>query len=259
MTTLAERIAAALSDETTSPNLAELINEVEAAAASADEKIAEARARALDPTVIDADARTALADAEFNRDRMQAALPQLHTRHQHAVARERAAAWDGEYTEVVTRYNALADEWREAYPPILDKLVDLCARAKALTLEIGRINRTSPPGERRRMPEMWTGGQLRLPHLFDDGEHVAWPPPVMSLVQQMARAAMAFPHMFNPPPLTGPPEWIAARNEQRQSDGERVVAYYRDRDRERQERELKEGREALAREVTERNRRAGWG
>jgi hypothetical protein len=54
------------------------------------------------------------------------------------------------------------------------------------------------------------------------------------------------------------PEWIAARNEQRQREGERVIAHYRERDRERQEREFKEGREAMAREVDERNRRNGW-
>jgi hypothetical protein len=42
------------------------------------------------------------------------------------------------------------------------------------------------------------------------------------------------------------PEWIAARNEQREREGERVIAHYRERDRERQERELKEGKEAIA-------------
>jgi hypothetical protein len=33
---------------------------------------------------------------------------------------------------------------------------------------------------------------------------------------------------------------------------------YKERDRERQERALKEGREAMAREIAERNGRAGW-
>jgi hypothetical protein len=39
----------------------------------------------------------------------------------------------------------------------------------------------------------------------------------------------------------------------------RAIAYYKERDRQRQERELKEGKEAIAREIAERNRRAGWG
>jgi hypothetical protein len=257
MTTVAERIAAALSDEVTSPNLAELIIEVEAAVASAGEEIAEARARALDPTVIDADARTALADAEFNRDRMQAALPQLHTRHQHAVARERAAAWDGEYTEVVTRYNALAHEWLAIYPPMLDKLIELCTRAKTLTSEIDHINRTAPLGEQRRIPKMWNGGQLRLPHLFDDSDQVAWPPPVPTASQLMARQMLEFPHLAHCPPLTGPPEWIAARNEQRQEEGQRVAAFYANQEREREERENAEARAANERQK-ERLRREGW-
>jgi hypothetical protein len=255
--TLAERVAAALSDETTSANLAELITVVEGVASSADAEVAEARARALDPTVIDADARTALADAEFNRDRMQAALPQLHTRYQHAVARERAAAWDGEYAEVVTRYNALANEWHAIYPPMLDKLIDLCARAKTLTSEIDRINRTAPSGETRRMPKMWDGGQLRLPHLFDDSDQVAWPSPVPTASQLMARQMLAFPHLFHSPPLTGPPEWIAARNEQRQKEAERVAAFYANQEREREERENAEARAANDREI-ERKRSQGW-
>jgi hypothetical protein len=43
-----------------------------------------------------------------------------------------------------------------------------------------------------------------------------------------------------------------------QRQGERVVAHYGNRDRERQKREEREGREAIAREVAERNRRNGW-
>jgi hypothetical protein len=37
-----------------------------------------------------------------------------------------------------------------------------------------------------------------------------------------------------------------------------VFAYYQERERQRAEREAKEGREALEREVSERKRRAGW-
>jgi hypothetical protein len=38
----------------------------------------------------------------------------------------------------------------------------------------------------------------------------------------------------------------------------RVIAHYEAQRREREEREFKEGREAMAREVAERNRRNGW-
>jgi hypothetical protein len=38
----------------------------------------------------------------------------------------------------------------------------------------------------------------------------------------------------------------------------RVIAHYKQRDRQREERELKEGKEAMARELAERNRPNGW-
>jgi hypothetical protein len=38
-----------------------------------------------------------------------------------------------------------------------------------------------------------------------------------------------------------------------------VRSSYEERDRQREERELKEGKEAIAREIAERNRKAGWG
>jgi hypothetical protein len=180
---------------------------------------------------------------------MQAAVPQLHARHREAVAREKAAAWVVEFSRVATKYNALADEWRNAYPPLLDKLIDLCTRANALTLEIDRINGTAPSGEGRRMPRMWNGGKLRLPHLFDDSEQVAWPPPTPPV----------FVSCLVPP---GPgADWLAelkARDAARHEASLRVIANLNERARERQERELKEGKEAIAREVAERNRRNGW-
>jgi hypothetical protein len=43
----------------------------------------------------------------------------------------------------------------------------------------------------------------------------------------------------------------------RQEEGERLIAYYKERDRQREEREAKEACDAFEREVAERNRRAG--
>ena len=62
--------------------------------------------------------------------------------------------------------------------------------------------------------------------------------------------------------LPGPgPDWQAenaARNAAEREANERHIAQLRERARERQERQLKEGKEAIAREVVERNRRNGW-
>jgi hypothetical protein len=54
------------------------------------------------------------------------------------------------------------------------------------------------------------------------------------------------------------PEQIAARNAAQVEEGRRVAACYAAQEREREEREEREAHEALAREVAERNRRAGW-
>jgi hypothetical protein len=99
-------------------------------------------------------------------------------------------------------------------------------------------------------PNVWISEELRLPFFWrDSGPIYAWPPPT-------------------PPPLVssfvlpGPgPDWqaeIAARNAAEREANERHIAQLRERDRERRERELKEGKEAIAREVAERNRRNGW-
>jgi hypothetical protein len=83
----------------------------------------------------------------------------------------------------------------------------------------------------------------------DSGPIYAWPPPT--------------PPVFGSSlVLPGPgPDWqaeIAARNAAEREKNERAIAQLRERDRQRRERQLKEGKEAIAREVAERNRRNGW-
>jgi hypothetical protein len=53
-------------------------------------------------------------------------------------------------------------------------------------------------------------------------------------------------------------EEIEARDAARCEESLRVIANLNERDRVRRERELKCGKEAIAREIAERNRRAGW-
>jgi hypothetical protein len=62
-------------------------------------------------------------------------------------------------------------------------------------------------------------------------------------------------------PTGSGPDWqadTAARNVALREESERLIAGYRERDRHRRERGLREGKEAIAREVAERNRRNGW-
>ena len=70
---LDERIAAAFSESIESADVADLIAEVEAAAAFSGDAAERARARALDPALSTADVATArceMEDAAFRRDRM---------------------------------------------------------------------------------------------------------------------------------------------------------------------------------------------
>jgi hypothetical protein len=99
-------------------------------------------------------------------------------------------------------------------------------------------------------PDVWIAETLRLPAFSrKTGPVLAWPPPTPPLL------ASSFV-------LPGPgPDWqadIAARNVALREESERVTAGYRRRDEQRRERERTEGKEAIAREVAERNRREGW-
>jgi hypothetical protein len=64
-----------------------------------------------------------------------------------------------------------------------------------------------------------------------------------------------------PAPSNPGPDWhkeIEARNAARAEESQRVAALHEERQRERQERERREGIAAIEREVAERNQRAGW-
>jgi hypothetical protein len=153
---------------------------------------------------------------------------------------------------------------REVYPAAVATLADLFPRMEACDRQSSHVNGLAPPGVPRLrkveltargvegllQPDVWIAEMLRLPFFWrDKGPIYAWPPP--------------------PPPvsvssfvLPGPgPDWHAelkARAVAQREDSQRAVAFYESQRREREEREFKEGREAMAREVAERNRRNGW-
>jgi hypothetical protein len=154
---------------------------------------------------------------------------------------------------------------REVYLAAVATLADLFLRMEACDRESSHINGLAPPGEHRRLrkvelaargvegllqPDVWIAEMLRLPFFWrDSGPIYAWPPPI--------------PPSFAPNfVLSGPgPDWHAELKAQaaaRHEESLRVIAHYKERDRQRQERELKEGKEAMARELAERNRRNGW-
>jgi hypothetical protein len=83
------------------------------------------------------------------------------------------------------------------------------------------------------------------------GSGVAWPPPAATL--------MVAPGGSFSLPVVGTPEMVADRNRLPHEESERVIAHYKERDRQRAEHEERQAGSDLRRQVAERNRNAGCG
>ena len=142
-----ERIAEALdAAEIGASELADLVSEVETAA----------RNHALDPMVVDPTAaRAAMNDAEFTRDRLQTALPQLQARQREVGAAECYRKWAAEYDEVAAEQTALAQELTELYPPFERMIVDLLLRIEKIDNRASHLDYYKP---QRVAPTTITGG-----------------------------------------------------------------------------------------------------
>jgi hypothetical protein len=206
-TTLDKRIAAALASDATSAEIAVLIPEVDAAVVAAIDGVERERIKSYDPVIVDPHkARQSLADAEFVRDRLQAALAALQGRLQEQRAREFSAQWHGDYAQVEAESHALAAELHEVYRAAQSELVDVLTRKQACDAKVGRINGSAPPGVALRLREVelvarnldgFTRDQpsitneLRFPD-WDEPTKLGWPPPQTPLgvlvVQGMAAA-----------------------------------------------------------------------
>ena len=150
--TIEQRIVVALRDTIKSDAVAELIQEVEEAAQTADENATKVRDQALDPAVaIDTTkVATAVATAMLTRDRLQASLPHLHARHKQLQAKEYEVRWYAKLEEVEAKRDALVEELR-VYPAIAAKLVDILSRIPAIDAEVSRINGSAPSGVKDRL------------------------------------------------------------------------------------------------------------
>jgi hypothetical protein len=131
---LDDRIAAAFTDGQRSDEVAALIDEAEAAAASAREEAEQARARALDPALSArevAEARRQMGDATFARDRLSAAVPRQQKRRKELLAAEEDARRWVAYEQAKAEPDRLAEELARVYPPIAEQLAELVARIDA--------------------------------------------------------------------------------------------------------------------------------
>jgi hypothetical protein len=143
---LEQEIAVALTGETTSVELAQLIDRVTTAASAAGEEAAQERKRALDPAVlVDTQAvSAAVINAELRRDRFDAALPRLQQRYTKAEAAERYVSWVADFEAAKAERDAAAAELSTLYPVFAVKLGDLLQRIEAVDAQVRRVNSAKP-------------------------------------------------------------------------------------------------------------------
>jgi hypothetical protein len=257
---LEEKIAAALTkDDLHSADLAALLDEVEEGIHAADEDAEEARARALDPTVLDPGARAAMQDAEFLSKRLQVALPQLQERLQEVEAEEYRARWEPEFEQIEAKRDELANKLAVVYPKCVEELCNLFIEIQKCDYEVARINRTAPRGESRRLDGVERASlgdersileRLKLPH-WASGQPDLWPPPTPVVLPQLPANLL-----WHPGADWNDEQYRAQHAAERLREAEMVGDYNAEQARLREERKNDEARQRADEERERRSRRA---
>ncbi len=247
MKPLESRIAAALSGNVPSTDLAKLIAEVTAAIDDADATAKAERQRALDPQLSPdpKSARTKMEDAEFAAARLRTVQPRLELHYQEIAAVERSANWQKDFAVLKTERDTLANEGKEFLPDVFARTASYFHRCAALDAKIAELHSRRPAGLSlhlssveavarnvqgfsRDVPSI--AAELKLP-AFEPGAPPLWPPP----------AAPITSYMITPPATldTTADWWRVAEQRARDAQAERARwgAHY---EREQQAREAAE-------------------
>ena len=198
--TLEQKIAAALTaTDITSTDLSQLLVEADAAIAAADKTAEEERTKALDPALSPdpKQAREAMQDAEFVRDRLKTLLPRLETRYRETVEAEALAAWRAEADELEPRGVALLDGFAEFYPEMAKRIANHLDDMRAFDKQVDDLNRRRPngvPALSRSTPAL--AKDLRIPSPYTTGE-LWWPPPQPNLALQYLAAMPPDPFIIS--------------------------------------------------------------
>jgi hypothetical protein len=225
MPTIEQQIAAALTADTTSSDINQLLGEVEAAIGAADKTAEEERTKALDPALSPdpKQAREAMQDAEFVRDRLKTLLPRLKTRYREIAEAEALAA--------------LLDEFAEFYPEMAARIAKHLDDMRAFDKQVDDLNRHLPngvPALSRSTPAL--AKDLRIPSPYRTGD-LWWPPPQPNLgLEYLARM---------PPDTFVASEaakgvYLEERNRRILEDNQRQIADFEKCQREHEEREKAE-------------------
>jgi hypothetical protein len=147
MTSLEQRIAAALADnDIDSSVLATLIAETAEAVEVADKQAIAAREQALDPITSPdpTKARAAMEAAAFTRDRLRTVLPRLQQHFKEVSSQEEYTRWVAGYEQIKVKRDAAAAELRTLYPEFASKLVDFLLRIEVVDREVERVRSAKP-------------------------------------------------------------------------------------------------------------------
>jgi hypothetical protein len=242
---LESRIAAMLSvADAKSDAVAALLTDVELAAQEADVTATKTREEALDPAIVVDAAKVgaAVATATLTRDRLQAALPRLQEQLRQTRQAEAVAAWRAEAEELDARRIALMTEFAEFYPAMEKRIVDHLYTMRALDREINEFNSRRPDGSITPLalstPAFTVDLQIPDPY---DKKRPLWPPPQLTLGQQMARAMLAGTYpMDSFADCLAWPDRLEERHRRALEDNRRQIAEAEQRQREREEREQAE-------------------
>jgi hypothetical protein len=242
---LEQRVAAALKDKTTitSAALATLLGEVETAITEVERAVADAKTRALDPTIDDpAVARQQRGECGFRLERLKAALPPLQQRYTEVRLIERRAKWRADYADVRARRDDAATNMKDVYGEFSTKLINVLIAAKQVDEDVARVNSTAPNGEHDRLLTVECAARqvngvaddfslmnIKLP-TFNQPNAWSWPPP---------KPPIDF-RLLVPPALLHHPgdNWAAHQKEAKMyadAEAKRVADYYRNQTREREE------------------------
>ena len=147
MPPLDRRIALALTEPTSSVDVEKLITETEAAIAAALAEADTVRERALDPRRTDDthELHVQLQEINFQKERLQAALPQLKHRLTEVQADEARRSWELRKEAVKVKRDSAVAEFNKV-PVHISELLRLFSLARQVDAEIGAVNAEAPPG-----------------------------------------------------------------------------------------------------------------
>jgi hypothetical protein len=259
--TLEQRIIATLGNTNAgSQELAELIGEVEQAAATADQTITAERAKLLDVTACrDPDeARERISALVTSRDRLLAAAPRLKEMLSAALAAEAKDRWWSTYKKVKAQLDEavlLFHDYREH----ADAIVQMFSLAAELDKTISHLNEIAPDGIDRRLRsvELTARGmgsfsrdqpslaaQTVLPR-WDASARTLWPSrPATSLAAEVAASMLAPPHPY--PQGWGDPIERERRREAIEKEQARSATFHESAARDEEDRKNTEAREQFA-------------